>query len=264
MRSSLPVLAWVLLSTIILSSVWAQGRRGRPTPTESLSGEGTVKSVRLGVLQVTIEDGTDWLVSIPTQLENVVFRATADPQFLQPQMGVRFHATFKKTDKRRKEYRATQPIAALEIITLRPGSEPNVYPDDAQDRRDALFQDEGNEEPAQKKIVPKAADELDCLVIGKLLEYKNGTIKVAAGLFVIAAELPETAKVAVDVRHCLWVRPGDRVELNARYFPALPGQAEGQQLTITAAQPLTADQKAAKGQRRGGRDRKLEETHKAS
>ena len=263
MRTSLAVLMWVLLSAVALSSASAQGRGGRPAPTESLSGEATVKGVRPGMLQVTIEDGTDWLVSIPAQPENVVFRATASPKFLQPPMAVRFHATFKKTDKRRKEYQATQPVAALEIITVRPGSEPNVYPDDAKNSRDELFQDDDREEPEPAKKIAKAADELDCLVIGKLMEYKNNKIRVAAGPFVVLAELPETAEVSVDVRHCLWVRVGDKVELNARYFPALRGQAEGQQLTITAAQPLQAEEKAAKGRRRAGRDRKQEDVIKS-
>ena len=263
MRTSVAVLTWIALSAIAISSAWAQARGGRPAPTESLSGEATVKGVRAGVLQVTTVDGTDWLVSIPAQPENVVFRASASPQFLQPQMAVRFHATFKKTDKRRKEYQATQPVAALEIITLRPGSEPNVYPDDAKDSRDELFQDDQGDKPEKKKEIPQAADELDCLVIGNLLEYKNNKIKVAAGPFVVSAELPETAEVTVDVRHCLWVHAGDKVELNARYFPAMRGQAEGQQLTITAAQPLTADEKATKGRRRAGRDRKQEEPRKS-
>ena len=79
------------------------------------------------------------------------------------------------------------------------------------------------------------------------------------GPFLVSAELPETAEVSVDVRHCLWVRPGDKVELTARYFPAMRGRAEGQQMTITASQPLVPDEKANKGRRRGGRERKPED-----
>lgn len=263
MRTRLAVLTWVVLSATAISSAWAQRRQGRPAPTESLNGEATVKGVRPGLLQVTTEDGKDWLVSIPMQPESVVFRGAATTQFLQPRMSVRFHAIFKKTEKRRKEYQATQSVSSLEIITVRPGSEPNVYPDDAKDSRDELLQDNEGDEPERKKEVPKATDELACLVIGTLMEYKNNKIKVVAGPFVVVAELPETAEVSVDVRHCLWVHPGDKVELNARYFLAMPGQAEGQQLTITAAKPLTAEERAGKG-RRPGRDRKQEEVRKAS
>ncbi|MHB8971892.1 MAG: hypothetical protein ACYC3X_00245 [Pirellulaceae bacterium] len=263
MRVSLAVLTCAVLPAFAISSAWAQGRGGRPVPTESLSGEATVKGVRPGVLQVTTEDLKEWLVSIPVQPESVVFRGAASTQFLQPRMAVRFHATFKNSEKRRKEYQATQSVSSLEIITVRPGSEPNVYPDDAKDGRDEPPQDDENAEPEQKKGPPQAADELACLVIGTLIEYKNNKLKVAAGPFVVAAELPETAEVSVDVRHCLWVRPGDKVELNARYFPALPGQAEGQQLTITAAQPLTAEVRTGKG-RRPNRDRKPEEARKVN
>jgi len=263
MRTNLAILTWVVLLISVVSLAWAQGRGGRPAPTESVSGEATVKGVRHGVLQGTTGDGKDWLVSVPMQPESVVFRGAATTQFLQPRMSVRFHAIFKKTEKRRKEYQATQSVSSLEIITVRPGGEPNVYPDDAKDGRDAPLPDNEGAGPEQKKAVPPATDELACLVIGTLMEYKNNKIKVAAGPFVVAAELPETAEVSVDVRHCLWVRPGDKVELNARYFLAMPGQAEGQQLTITAAQPLTTEERAGKG-RRPGRDRKQEEVRKAN
>jgi hypothetical protein len=46
------------------------------------------------------------------------------------------------------------------------------------------------------------------------------------------------------------------VELIARYNPYLRGQAQGQQMTITAAKPLTPPEKASKSRRRGARDRK--------
>ena len=180
-------------------------------------------------------------------------------------MAVRFHTTFKKTDKRRKEYQATLPISALEIITVLPNSQPNLYPDDAGDERDKLSADDKDEEkPAkkEKEAVPSATDDIPYLVIGVLKEYKNNKVKVIAGPFPVSADLPETAEVSVDVRHCLWVRPGDKVELTARYFPALRGRAEGQQMTITSAQPLTPDEKASKVRRRAGRERKQENVPK--
>jgi hypothetical protein len=107
-----------------------------------------------------------------------------------------------------------------------------------------------------------SADDIPVLVIGLLREYKNHRIKVSAGNFMVSAELPETAEVSVDVRHCQWVRPGDKVELTARFYPTLRGRAEGQQMTITASQPLVPDEKANKGRRRGGRDKKQDDPPK--
>jgi hypothetical protein len=267
MRTSYAISTWVLTLAAMVSTASAQGRGGRPPQMETLSGEVTVKGVRPGWLQVTTQDGGEWWVSIPTRLDDVVFRAPATPQFLQPGMAVRFHTTFKKTDKRRKEYQATLPISALEIITVLPNSQPNLYPDDAGDQRDKVSDNgEDEEKPAkkEKEETPSASDDISCLVIGVLKEYKNNKIKVSAGPFPVSAELPETAEVSVDVRHCLWVRPGDKVELTARYVPALRarGLAEGQQMTITSAQPLTLDEKASKGRRRAGRERKQEDVRK--
>jgi len=242
-------------------SVWAQRRGGRNELTESLQGEATVKGVRPGLMQVTTAEGQDWLVTIPTRLENVIFRGSATPQFLQPQMALRFHTTFPWTDKRKKEYQTSKPVDTLEIITVRPGSEPNVYPDEQADGRRKLFQGDEEERPEVKDEAPKkegevAGETMACLVIGTLVEFKNGKIKVAAGPYTVVAEVPETVTISVDVRHCLWTQPGDKVELSARYSPYLRGQAEGQQMTVTAAKPLTLPEKASKSGRRGTRDRK--------
>jgi hypothetical protein len=201
-----------------------------------------------------------------------------------------------------KEYQATHPISSLEIITLTPSGLPGIYPDDAGGLTDEPFKRAANDEkPAkkeggkvsekengekvgqkekskekvrekedargeerEKEEAPAAADDMRVLVIGVLREYKNNRIKVSAGNFPVAAELPETAPVSVDVRHCEWVRPGDKIELTARYFPAMRGRAEGERMTITASQPLLPDEKANKGRRRGGHEKKPEDTPKKS
>jgi hypothetical protein len=126
-----------------------------------------------------------------------------------------------------------------------------------------LFQGDEEEQPKVKDDAPKkegeaAGETTACLVIGTLVEFKNGKIKVAAGPYSVVADVPETVTISVDVRHCLWAQPGDKVELSARYSPYLRGQAEGQQISVTAAKPLTLPEKASKSRRRGTRDRKSE------
>jgi hypothetical protein len=223
---------------------------------ETLRTEATITDMRPNLLQVTAEDGKQWWVTPPNDVERIVFRGTADTSFLQPRMTVRFHAQFRPTERPRKEYHATQPVATLELITIRPGSEPGLFPESADAAAPQLF--EQQEPPAKKPAKddkPPATEDLACLVIGTLLEYKNDKIRVSAGPVLVVAELPATAEVSVDVRHFGWARAGDKMELVARYLPSLPGRAEGDQFTITAAQPLTGDEKSNKQRRRAGRER---------
>jgi hypothetical protein len=263
---------WVLTLTALVAAANAQGRGGRAPAMETLNSDVTVMTVSPRALQVTTADLEKWIVSIPTGPEDVVFRGTATTQFLQPGMALRFHATFKKTEKRRREYQTTQPISQLEIISVSENSQPGLYPDDAAGHEGWARDDdnEGEEERGKKKEhedekanekeeaqedAHAAAADISCLVIGILQEYKNNKIKVSAGRFPVTAEMPETAEVSVDVRHALWVRPGDKIELTARFLPAMRGRAEGQRMTITAAAPLAPDEKATKGRRRT-RDKK--------
>ncbi len=265
MRASYLILAGLSSWAALAATADAQGRGGRAAETATLHDEVTVMRVLPRALQVMTADQQQWLVSVPTRAEDVVFQGGATLQFLQPGMTVRFHTTFQKTDRRRKEYQATRPVTKLEIISITEASPPGLYPDDAMadaDRDpereeagnviDGHGKDKGVRKAAGKKEgVHAAGEDIACLVIGVLREYKNNKIKVMAGQFPVIAELPETAEVSVDVRHALWVRPGDKIELSARYFPAMRGRAEGQRMIITAAVPLTPDDSVAKGHRRG-------------
>ena len=64
----------VVLAVVVIvpDTVRAQRRGGRNELTETLQGGVTVKGVRPGVMQVTTAEGQDWLVTIPTQIENVL------------------------------------------------------------------------------------------------------------------------------------------------------------------------------------------------
>lgn len=295
MRTSLAIGMWVLFGAVLIPPAGAQGRRGGAAAPQTLNTEGLIRGARPGLLQVTSAQDGDWLVTIPREAESVVFRATTTAEFLQPGLAVRFHATFRKTDKRQREYTATRPVSALDIITVLPNSLPGLYPDDAGGLEGGMFRsgaDQPDAEPRQaepaaqpqapkpadpasddrdksplrergraaaKETAPNAADELPVLVIGVLREYKNNRLKVNAGNALVIAELPETAEVSVDVRHCEWVRPGDKIELTARFYPTLRGRAEGQRITITASQPLAPDEKASKGRRRASREKKPDE-----
>lgn len=285
MRTDWTISAWVVLATVMVSSASAQGRGGgRGGALQTLNANATVMTVSPRALEVSTDVGQKWIVSIPARPEEVVFRGSASLEFLQPGMAVRFHTTFRKSDKRHKEYQALQPVSKLEIITPLPTSPPNVYPDDAagldnlfqrknedqregregkeeeRERRKEVEQERRKEREAEKERRGKEKDadadegtgeEMACLVIGLVREFKNNKLKVSAGQIPVTADLLDTTEVSVDVHHCQWVRPGDKVELTARFSPMTPGQAMGQRLTITAAAPLGPDEKAAKGHRHG-------------
>ena len=66
MRTSCAITVWALTLTAMTShGLVPKGVGGRAPATETLSGEVTVKGVRPGMLQVTTQDGGEWLVSIP-------------------------------------------------------------------------------------------------------------------------------------------------------------------------------------------------------
>lgn len=235
----------------------AQNRPGQ-RQMETLHTTATITHVQPNLLQVKAEDGQQWWVTPPNDIEHIVFRGTAELSFLQPRLAVRFHARFRPTERLRKEYPATEPVTELELITLRPGSEPGLYPESADADGPLLFDAPPPSPPRKPERGEKspAVDDQSFLVIGTLVEYKHDKIRVSAGPVQVVAELPATAEVTVDVRHFLWARAGDKIELTARYLPGLPGRAEGQEFTITAALPLTGKEKGGKSPRRGGREHK--------
>ncbi len=222
---------------------------------ETLRTTATVKGVSPRVLQVVAEDGKQWLVSVPAEYENIVFQATATPDWLRPGMTVRFHATVT-IEKRKKEITLKEPITALTVATVRPNVGMGIFPENENDQRNDLFG--GGQAEAKKKRASSEPVETPCLIIGRLIENKDGKLRIAAGRMV-KAELSDTAEVSVELHDVMWVRPDDKAEIIARYFPARMGQAEGQQMTITAATPLTGKEGAEKNHRRANRGQKADE-----
>lgn len=238
----------VMLGLIVLlapSALLGQGRGQRPQ-LETLHTTATVKTVAPRVLQVVATDGKEWLVSVPTEYDNIVFQATATPDWLRPGMVVRFNAMVSM-EKRKREITLKEPISELTVITVNPNIGVGIFPENQVDQRNDLF---GGKPDTKKKRAGSEPVEMPCLIIGQLSEAKDGKLRVAAGRFPVRGELAEKAEISVELHDVSWVRPEDTAEITARFYPARPGQAEGTQMTITTTKPLSGHEESGRLSRR--------------
>ncbi len=257
MRTSIVLPTLLLLICAGLPSMFGQ-QRGPRIPVETLRTTATVRGVRPRLLHVVAEDGKEWLVSLPANYEDVVFQATATPDWLQKRMPVRFRANVMM-EKRKKEIVISEPLTELTVATLRADVGMGIFPESGIDPREDLLR--GGKTGAEKQPAGEAK-ETPCLIIGLLVETKDGTLRIAAGRIPVRAELDPKAEISVELHDVQWVRPGDKAEITARYYSGRQGQAEGQQITITAASPLSAEEGLEKGRRRAARGRKSDESKK--
>jgi hypothetical protein len=196
---------------------------------------------------MTVEGGQDWLVSLPNQYENFVYEATATPRWLQPRMPVRFEADVP-IEKRKREIELKEPVKSLTVTPFRPDVGVGVFPEQTNPLQNDLFAGRG-EAARKKQQGVQQPETLPCLIVGQLMDSKQGKLRMAAGPLVVRFELAEDATIAVQWHDPQWVRPGDRAEITARHPAGRIGQAEGQQITVTAAQVLDVEEKVARGRR---------------
>ena len=252
--------ALINLFSILLLTVWlgtslahAQGPRRRPGKLLTLKTTAVLKGLRPGFLFVAAENGQNWVVSVPKRPEQILYHASASPAWLQRGMVVRFQATLDKRLSAQKE------IDDLTVITTRPGVELGITGESEPDERANLLVSE--KEATQKKRPTKGPATFYCLVVGRLLGNKGKTMMVAAGRKIVHADLAPTAKVAVELNDLRLAQPGDKVEFSARYYEGAKGQAQGQQVTVTAAKPLEAVSKKIP---RRGRSRRNKDSQKVT
>lgn len=264
MRVPRTLILVALTSLCVLS--FAYGRPGpqrqRGPQLQDLKATGTIKGLRPRVLHVTVE-GTqqrEWLVSVPERAEDLVFEATATPKWLQKRMPVRFTAKVVK-EKRMREIVIREPVAELTVAPLRPDVGMGVFPEQRTDQRDNLFT--RRSKTPQKKRSRAEPEEVECMIVGRVVENKDGRLRIAAGNISVRLELAPKAEISVQWHDLQWVRLGDKVDLTARYAAGRPGQAQGQTMTITAAKPLDVEEKAVRGRRKASDKGKSDDLEKA-
>ena len=250
MRVSLVLVAIPVVSSLVVASASGQ-RDAPPVQMATLTASATVKGVQPRLLHVTVQGGQDWLVSVPDQYERFVFEATATTRWLQPRMPVRFNADVP-VEQRRREIVLKEPVESLTVAPLRPDVGVGVFPEEFGQQQDNLFA--SSEDDEKKDAAHREPKKVPCLIVGQVVDNKQGRVRVAAGPFTIRLELAPGADISVQWHDVQWVRPGDKAEISARYLPGQVGQAQGQQITVTAAQALDLEEKP--GRRASARQEK--------
>jgi len=249
MRIIRTMAAAALVTSCMVATVAAQrnGRRHMQVQMQTLQGEGTVQRVRPRLLQVAMQGNENWLIALPNDYRKFIYEATATPRWLRPRMPVQFNAHVT-LERRKREVVLQEPVEALTVAPFQPGVGMGIFPDPSMDQRDGLFT---NDDEKQKKRRSHKNESIDgsCLIVGQLVEIKDGKLRIAAGGVTVRCELAPKADISVQWHDAQWVRPGDKAQITARYLPGRTGQAQGVQISINAEKTLDIEEKPARGKK---------------
>ncbi len=249
----------LLVTLFVLPTARGNPHDEKKVELTTLRASGTVKGWQRGALHVALTGGEEWLISVPGKPEQIVFEATATRKWLQRGMPVQFNAKVV-LEKRKRKIVIKEPVSDLTVAPLRPDVGMGLFPEQNDDLRQDLF---ARRSPATKK--KHARGELKgvpCLIIGRLVENRDGRLRVAAGKISVLVELAPKAEIVVQTHDLQWVRIGDKIEITARYPAGRKGRAQGQEISITAANMLDANAKQTKARRRSTRGGKTEDPKK--
>ena len=232
LRRTLRIIFTVCLVVCCVESVWAQNNK---QPVKAyLRTTGTILRIVPGFLQVKTKDGGQWIIKVPDKQENISVIGSAEANWLQRGMYVRFTGLFDKRGK------ATGTVNQLQVFSPDKNTKIGVYPDSGLGLKTTeLFA--GNEpadtsRPAKR---PKGGQSSAFLVAGRLASSQGGKLSILAGRTVVQAQLGETAKISVTVSDPRYARVGDNIELEAWYpeNQKAAGRAIATRMKITANKP---------------------------
>jgi hypothetical protein len=214
------------LPLLLPATVRAQRRElGREVERENVRLTGTLRAMRPGVMQVVTEDGETWLVKIEANEEAVAYNGRALPDWLRPGMWIRFRTNLSQ------RLQADAPVSELTVFTPREGLQLGVVPELALGQ--GLFSEPKPEEkPDKDKLTP-------CMVAGRVAGIKKNKLMVAAGNASVTVDVTDDVRITVEVADLRLAQLGDKVEINGWRYPALPGRAVANRVTISGEQPLT-------------------------
>ena len=207
-------------------------------PRESLAASGVLKGARGNVLQMQTNEGEAWLIQMqPTRPWDVTFTGPAEASFVKPGMLVQFSTRLNKRGQ------APEPITQLTVFTMKEGYQLGVLSDAAigggGGLSSGLFDDpepKAKEKPAKVKL----DEDTVYRVAGQITKIsRTGEMTINAGGTSVRADLAEDAKVSIDVNDLAYARPGDKVEVRGWYIANNKGQGVGNQISVSAAEPLT-------------------------
>ncbi len=207
-----------LIGMLFSSQIVHAQRRAELT---NIRSKGKIEAIRPGFLKVTAGGGA-WVLKVQAKPENIALEGTADKDWLQPGMLVRFVASLNDKGI------AQTPVEELSVFTPRPGYGVGVLRENRIDEHVGLG---GDTQPTGPTY----------LVAGKLARIKDGQIMVAAGRDRVTASLADEVKITVDMLgDYRLARPGDEIEFRGRVLQ--PGQAIIGKMKIVAANPFEAPQ----------------------
>jgi len=209
--------------------------------TEQVRAAGTIKDAGMGMLHVVGASGSQWLVKLDAQPQNISFMGSAEENWLQPGMLVRFNGIM---DRR---YKIAEPLSSLSVISMRPGYMFGITQEGlatAGNEAPKLFEDPKPERPAPVKKTVSANEPMPVLVIGRIASVKGGKLTIDAGTGKqLKVELQEKAKISVDVADLSWARAGDKIEIEGWAYPQQKMNVFARNVTVTATNPLVNEKK---------------------
>jgi len=221
--------------------------QGGPQPKqEQLQLEGTVEGMQGNVLYVTRDDGSKWVVQMPSvgrpnrrggpqfnRPSPVSYTGSADPAWLRPGMIVRFSALIDKKGE------VVEPVRELGVVTLRADIQAGITQDAPADVSGFFGEAELTTDPKNKNVASYT-------VVGKLGSLKKGKFVVATTGATIKGELDESVRIYVDVEDYSLMRVGDKVVVNGWYYQGQEGKAQARRVRITGTEPLGAPESKEK------------------
>ena len=243
-KTLVPAILSVCLFLFSSESILAQANK--QVPKETLRSTGTILRIAPGFLQVKTKDGGQWIIKVPDNQENISVVGSAEANWLQRGMYVRFTGLFDKRGK------PSGSINQLQVFSPDKNTKIGVFPDSGLGlETKALFDDK---DPAAAPQAGKGADRSQYspyLVAGRLATAKGGKLSVLAGRTLVQAQLAEKVKISVAVSNPGLARIGDTVELEA-WYPAnqkAAGKAIATRLKVTATKPYAMTKRERPGRK---------------
>jgi hypothetical protein len=221
---------------IALSSESILAQANKQVPKETLRSTGTILRIAPGFLQVKTKDGGQWIIKVPDNQENISVIGSAESNWLQRGMYVRFTGLFDKRGK------PAGSINQLQVFSPDKNTKIGVFPDSGLGlETTALFSSDEPEDTPKPAKQPDRSQYSPYLVAGRLAAAKGGKLSVLAGRTLVQAQLAENVKISVTVSNAGLARIGDTVELEA-WYPAnqkAAGKAIATRLKVTASKPYS-------------------------
>ena len=243
-KTLMPAVLAVCLLLFSGESILAQANK--QVPKETLRSTGTILRIAPGFLQVKTKDGGQWIIKVPDKQENISVVGSAEANWLQRGMYVRFTGLFDKRGK------PAGSINQLQVFSPDKNTKIGVFPDSGLGlETKELF---GDKEAAGAPQAGKGTDRSQYspfMVSGRLAAAKGGKLSVLAGRTLVQAQLAEKVKISVAVSNPGLARIGDTVELEA-WYPAnqkAAGKAIATRLKVTATKPYAMAKRERPGRK---------------